>query len=372
MSLQYLVPGARLEDGYELLSELPLPGVDKRWRVRGPDGQTRLWRVIDLAAFEMSIDPKLLELATRLRHPHLDEVRRHFVLRNRNALVLESELPEATLGERLRKQQGPLSPAEASRHLEQAAAALDFLNEPNHVWQGATVALFHRNLHPDALALHRTEQGLVCRVGDFGLSKPAHLVEMPNSRGLTRYQYDAPELYEGRVSTGSDQYSLAIIYAELRNGRPPFVGSMLAQLEQRLAGRVDLTGMSDAEELAVRRALSRDPGDRFSSCGDFAARISAAVATLRPTSVGARPLSKIRTPSACGPSTSGLACSSGAASDPPMLSGPPSAARVRPPPNAASQPLEFPKDRLPLSMLLTMIVAVAAAVAFAAWIGARS
>ena len=71
----------------------------------------------------------------------------------------------------------------------------------------------------------------------------------------------APEVWNRRVSKHSDQYSLAVMYAELRMGRSPFDSKDLAgAMLDAMSGNPTLDGMADAEQRVLRKALAgKDP-----------------------------------------------------------------------------------------------------------------
>jgi serine/threonine protein kinase len=76
-----------------------------------------------------------------------------------------------------------------------------------------------------------------------------------------------PEVWNGSVSKHSDQYSLAITYAELRRGRPVFTGaSMYELMVECLSKEPDLSGLDEGEVKVLRKALDKDPTKRFASC----------------------------------------------------------------------------------------------------------
>jgi serine/threonine protein kinase len=356
MSLPFLVPGLRLADDIELLAELSRPGDDFWWRARRLDGSVALLRVVEHGSSQGSIDRRMLTTVSSLRHPAIDPIVRFYDVPVRGVLVVESELPEATAGERLRLR-GAFPPHDVAECISQVAVGIDYLNEPCHLWHGNEVALFHRNLHPDALALFRQDGALRWRVGDFALAKPSTTAEAPNSRSLGRYQYDAPELYEGVVSGSSDQYSLAIIYVELRTGLPPFYGTMLEQLQQRLKEQPRLTGLSSAEEAIVRRALARDPRERFPSCVDFASRIVTSLAAASTSKLPARTSSKAQAPS-IGPAVASLPRLSSASS---ALAAAPAGSSAR---LSRAAPLNFPEDRIAWPMVAACCVALVGLLAF--------
>jgi hypothetical protein len=85
--------------------------------------------------------------------------------------------------------------------------------------------------------------------------------------------YSAPELTANRPGPGTDQYSLAVSYYELRTGRLPFPpGADIQQvILAHAAGDLDFSaaGLSDEERYLLRRATAKDPADRFESCEEF-------------------------------------------------------------------------------------------------------
>ena len=112
------------------------------------------------------------------------------------------------------------------------------------------------------------------KVADFGLlnslaTKNDH-AEIKLSSGAVTPIYAAPELFHGRISRHSDQYSLAIVYQELLTGTLPFDGKNGRQLLlQHTQTEPNLHALSDADRPVVARALAKKPEDRFPSCLDF-------------------------------------------------------------------------------------------------------
>jgi tetratricopeptide (TPR) repeat protein len=81
--------------------------------------------------------------------------------------------------------------------------------------------------------------------------------------------YAAPEFFDGKTSSQSDQYSLAITYCHLRGGRLPFEGNPAAVIAGHLMREPDLSMIPEIERPAVARALSKSPRDRWPSCRAF-------------------------------------------------------------------------------------------------------
>ncbi|MEZ6115169.1 MAG: tubulin-like doman-containing protein [Pirellulaceae bacterium] len=107
------------------------------------------------------------------------------------------------------------------------------------------------------------------KIGDFGLVKEIRDATQSFMGGLTP-AYAPPELFDGRPSRRSDQYSLAIVYQEMLTNSRPFKGSLAAQLaSQHLNGDPDISSLPRGDQPVVAKALSKDPEDRYASCREF-------------------------------------------------------------------------------------------------------
>ena len=89
-------------------------------------------------------------------------------------------------------------------------------------------------------------------------------------------EYAAPELLQKKVSSRTDQYSLALTYYTLRTGRMPFPSGMgqFDTMQARIKGQLDLSGVSAAEQAVLRKALAPNPADRFDSCEELARQLA--------------------------------------------------------------------------------------------------
>jgi hypothetical protein len=174
-------------------------------------------------------------------------------------LALITDPGETTLADLLRDCQrdgeAGLPRAELLDYLRQAAGALDALHQAHR--------LQHLTLSPRSLVL----QDDALYLTDFGL---AELLWLPAGHGPAALnpRYCAPELFEGQVSRGCDQYSLALIYVELLTGVHPFRGLSARQLANpRQRGKLaTLELVPAADRPALLRALHPDPDQRFRSC----------------------------------------------------------------------------------------------------------
>lgn len=77
----------------------------------------------------------------------------------------------------------------------------------------------------------------------------------------------APEVVVGAPCCASDQFSLAVVYAEMRSGRLPFLVTSSTDISFQVGFREPiLVGVDAFERIALRRALSSGPHQRFPTC----------------------------------------------------------------------------------------------------------
>lgn len=253
---------------YQLLDCLGRTPLAEVWKAQGPDG--RLWAVkyIYAAARHGSLNAQQLKVAQWLPemvHPGLAKVAA--IANDQGRLVIVTELAELTLRDRFdecwSQGQTGIPRAELLRHVKTAAEALDYLRD-EHSFQ-------HLSLNPRNLLVKNGQ--LV--VSDFGL---VQLLWMSSGHSVSNInpRYAAPELFEGRLSASSDQYSLALIYQEMLTGHLPHRGQSNRQLaEARRRGQGNLDALPAHDRDAVHRALHPDPRDRFDSCSDFVRNLTA-------------------------------------------------------------------------------------------------
>jgi serine/threonine protein kinase len=198
-----------------------------------------------------------LELIKTLRHPYLLAVHDFWVENER--LYISMELADGTLAQMAakRKEEG-IPPKELLQLFEEAAETLDFLHR-------------HRVLHRDIKPANLLLLGGHMKVADLGLAKhnPDSVAFSHTLAGTPVYM--APETFANEFRAESDQYALALCYAELRLGRRVCVGNNMASvMTWHLSEVPRLDGLRPHEERAVRRALSKKPTERFKSCLEFA------------------------------------------------------------------------------------------------------
>lgn len=160
-----------------------------------------------------------------------------------------------------------LTADEVLPYMEQAARGLDYLHR---------CEIVHRDVKPQNIML----VGDVAKVCDYGLA--SELGDIRATTNAFTLPYAAPEaINKNQPSPASDQYSLAVTYVELRTGRWPFVSNTsTAVYAAKDTGVHHLKFVPNRNVRAVlKKALSKKPEDRYSSCGDFVKQLAKAEST---------------------------------------------------------------------------------------------
>jgi len=114
-------------------------------------------------------------------------------------------------------------------------------------------------------------------LSDFGLAVniPRLFFLGESQGGAGTVDYMAPEQLQGKHSPASDQYALGIVVYESLTGDTPFHGNDQEIAEQHLYASPPrlhsrFLEITPAVERVVRRALAKDPHQRFASVREFA------------------------------------------------------------------------------------------------------
>src|SRR5262249_29712363 len=166
------------------------------------------------------------------------------------------ELADGSLRDRLKECQAAgqtgIPVPDLLTYFREAAEALDYLHRKK---------VLHRDIKPENILL-LSGHAKLC---DFGLARIHEQTQRSmsgTSAGTPMYM--APEVWRGKISQHSDQYALAISYAELRLGRRLFGDKrdMASIMFEHLEKDISLAGMEPQEEAVVRKALSKESGQR--------------------------------------------------------------------------------------------------------------
>jgi WD40 repeat protein len=187
-------------------------------------------------------------------------------------MVIATLLGDMSLQDRLAEcldagQQGiPID--ELLGYMQETAKGIDHLNTVQHDWDGGQVGVQHCDIKPDNVML----MGGSIVICDFGVAQIfADTEDTARATSLSGSPaYMAPEAFEARPSKTSDQYSLAVMYYELRTGELPLdARNFAAAYDIHRTGRLDFSRVPPREQDVLRRATQADPNRRFSSSGEF-------------------------------------------------------------------------------------------------------
>jgi serine/threonine protein kinase len=246
---------------YEILALIGAGGMGQVWKARDP----RLDRIVAIKVSREQFNERFgveARAVAALNHPHICQL--YDV--GPDYLVMEF-IEGAPL-------KGPLL---LDKAVECAAQILDALDAAHQ--KGIT----HRDLKPANILV--TKQGI--KLLDFGLAKQAvRLTEQDPTKALTEQgqilgtlQYMSPEQLQGKeVDTRSDLFSFGCVLYEMLTGRRAFAGESVASVIAAILEREPspLTVAPRLERI-VKRALAKDPDQRFQTARDLKAALTWAI-----------------------------------------------------------------------------------------------
>jgi serine/threonine protein kinase len=217
-----------------------------------------------------------IDVVAKLHHPHI------LPLHDSGEVdgLLYYVMPLVT-GETLRdriSREGPLPLPDVRRIMNDVAAALDYAHRHGVV---------HRDVKPANILLDEEH----ATVADFGI---AHRALADSADQLTTVgmiigtpTYMSPEQSTGSRDIGArtDVYALACVAFEMLAGVPPFRGpSVTAIVAQHLQAPVPSAGdlraeLPSAVDDVLRKALAKDPADRYASARELGAALGDALTT---------------------------------------------------------------------------------------------
>ena len=193
------------------------------------------------------------QLAASLDHPNVVPI--YAAGQGGNELFIAMRYVEGRdLKELLREES--LDDERAVRICAQVAEALDFAHSRQ---------LVHRDVKPSNVLLDATEH---VYLADFGLTKRTDDARTLEPGLLGTIDYVAPEQIRGEDVDGrADVYALGCLLYECMSGTAPFrrgsdAATLYAHLEEEPP---QLPGL----EQVLRKALAKEPGDRYATCGEL-------------------------------------------------------------------------------------------------------
>ena len=191
--------------------------------------------------------------------------------------IVMEYLRGGSLEDRLREH-GAQEPSRVLDWLDEAGAALDAAHDHGVV---------HRDVKPGNLLL--AGEGTI-RVADFGVASAAGLDSLTmTGTVLGTAGYLAPEQARGEPSTSAtDLYALAVVAFELLTGQRPFQADN-ATAEAAAHVHAPVPSISERGDLPpeldpiFRRAMAKEPADRYPSSADFVSALREALRTAGAT-----------------------------------------------------------------------------------------
>ncbi|RLB62075.1 MAG: serine/threonine protein kinase [Deltaproteobacteria bacterium] len=215
--------------------------------------------------------------AAQIKSPHVVQTFDSGVTSSGAPYIVMELLEGETLGARLTRA-GPLGLEEAATVIAQISRAIGGAHD---------AGIVHRDIKPDNVFLCESDDGIFCKVLDFGIAKQTKL---PAMGGLTTEgklvgtpEYMAPEqvLDEGEADFRTDLWSLGVLMYKSLTGELPFSGKTLGQLCLNLVGTRPRPPSVLRPELPLwvdhwtERVLNRDPFKRFNSAREMATAFAA-------------------------------------------------------------------------------------------------
>jgi serine/threonine protein kinase len=257
--------------GYKRVRKIGSGGFGEVWEAEAPGGVPvaikMLFRSVDDEESRRELES--MEIIKTLRHPFLLSTQSIQSWRNRLYIVME--LADQSLRDRAkecRKAGQPGIPlVELLNYFREASDALDFLHAQK---------VLHRDIKPDNIlsVQHHT------KLADFGLARLHESERSMNASGSGTPAYMPPEVWNGKVCPNSDQYALALTYAELRLDRRLYGSKDMMQLMfDHMNTAPNLDPLPEVEQKVLLRALAKDHNKRYPTCRAF---IQALIEALAP------------------------------------------------------------------------------------------
>jgi serine/threonine-protein kinase len=191
---------------------------------------------------------------------------------------------------------GPMDPERVKRIMEQICGSLA---------EAHARGIVHRDLKPDNVVLvERAGKKDFVKVLDFGIAKRSK-EEDKNEQKLTQQgmvlgtpPYMSPEQFTGKpIDARSDIYSLAVMAYEMLTGKLPFKADTawewatqhMTQNPIPIESLAEGMRAPEAMRAAIRKALAKNPDDRFQTVSDFEAAFSGAAPIASGTGTAAVP-----------------------------------------------------------------------------------
>ncbi|TYC50432.1 protein kinase [Rhodobacterales bacterium] len=263
-----LPKGTRLNNLYEIEEHIADGGIGTVYRARDVESGDPVAIKVLLPSFAK--DPMILDLFKReakiLRNLKHDALTHYFVFAKEPTLAVYYLAMEFVAGPSLsqRLETGPLEPEAVYRLLKRLAEALQAVHDRE---------VIHRDLSPDNIILQNGDVGQA-KIIDFGISKAKSGGPTIIGDGFAgKVNYVSPEqvgIFDGKVTTRSDIYSLGLVIAEALTGKQIDMGGTQAQIVEKRRQMPPLMSIDNRFRPLLEAMLQPDPADRPASMAEIA------------------------------------------------------------------------------------------------------
>jgi serine/threonine-protein kinase len=277
-----LTSGQLLADRYRLARRIAVGGMGEVWEA----ADTRLDRRVAIKVLkpELCGDAEFLHrfrtearTTASLNHPGIAAVHDYgetnaVVDGPKDTAYLVMELVEGDPLAAILAKERRISAEYTLEILEQAGNALQAAHERGYV---------HRDVKPGNIMVTHTADGrIVVKLTDFGIAKAADAAPVTRSgMVMGTAHYIAPEQALGHeAEPASDVYSLAVVGYECLAGHRPFLSEnavTVAMMHIRDAPPPLPPDVPPYARAVIEATLVKDPTQRYSSGGEFAAAVAA-------------------------------------------------------------------------------------------------
>lgn len=243
--------GDRPLDGYTIQRAAGRGGFGEVYYAVSDSGREVALKVVQ--GYEQ-IELRGITQCMNLKSPHLVTIFDVKYNEQGKPFVIMEYVSGPNLRQMLDEHPAGLGTQKAAFFLREIAKGLQYLHD---------CGIVHRDLKPGNIFF---ENGIV-KIGDYGLSK-AISTSQHSAQTVTvgTVHYMAPEIGAGKYDRSIDIYAMGAVLYEMLTGVPPFVGASPTEvLMKHLQAEPDLSGVEEPFRTAVRRAMAKDPAQRFAS-----------------------------------------------------------------------------------------------------------
>lgn len=277
---------------YQIIEELGRGAMGVVYKALDPAiGRTVAIKTIRLSDFHDPIergrvrDRLLLEAQSAgvLSHPNIVTI--YDVLEEPDSAHIFMEYVSGHSLEQMRRDAHLPNRALLLQFLRQVAEALDYAHAKG---------VIHRDVKPANIIISDAKSAdagfakePLAKIADFGIAKFISQEMTHSGTMMGTPNYMSPEQIQGLTLDGrSDQFSFAVVVYELLTGQKPFAADSLPALFYQICKQEpkpphEIDGsLGEGVDGVLKRALSREADQRFSSCSEFIAALSLAMAGL--------------------------------------------------------------------------------------------